>query len=270
VGLLYLRARWYDPATGRFLTRDPFPGLAALPQTQHPYVYARNNPINLTDPSGRFVPVIAGVLAGGLIGAGAYAISATMSGQQLNARDMLVVAGTGAVAGGLIGSGVGILAMIGAGAGSSGIGYLAANAWTGSAFCVKDFGVAVGIGGLSGALTPVVGTSLPGIMGLEATANVAQYWLTELTSGRRPTMGGTIWSAATGMTAGWIGGPYTYVDIGFDLTSPRLDQHLLRAMLREEVTSTVFRETPRSFAAGILSEMPDPSYLLAWLEEMTR
>ncbi|MFB0535678.1 MAG: RHS repeat-associated core domain-containing protein, partial [Anaerolineae bacterium] len=26
-GLLYLWARWYDPATGRFLTRDPFPGL---------------------------------------------------------------------------------------------------------------------------------------------------------------------------------------------------------------------------------------------------
>jgi RHS repeat-associated protein len=53
-GLLYLRARWYDPATGRFLTRDPFPGLAALPQTQHPYVYVGNNPVNLVDPSGRY------------------------------------------------------------------------------------------------------------------------------------------------------------------------------------------------------------------------
>jgi len=52
--LLYLRARWYDPATGRFLTRDPFPGLAALPQTQHPYVYVGNNPVNLVDPSGRY------------------------------------------------------------------------------------------------------------------------------------------------------------------------------------------------------------------------
>ncbi len=54
-GLLYLRARWYDATTGRFTTRDPFPGLAALPQTLHPYVYALNNPINLTDPSGEFV-----------------------------------------------------------------------------------------------------------------------------------------------------------------------------------------------------------------------
>ncbi len=267
---MYLRARWYDPATGRFLTRDPYPGLAVLPATQHSYVYVGNNPVNLSDPGGRFINVVAGIVAGGLIGAGAYAISVTMAGQQFSTRDMLIVAGTGAVAGGFIGSGVGILAMVGAGAGSSGFGYLAANAWTGSAFCVKDFGIAVGIGALSGALTPVVGTSLAGIMGLEATANVAQYWLTELTSGRRPTAGGTIWSVGTGMVAGWIGGPYTSVDIGFDLTSPWLDQHLLRTMVREEVTWTVFRETPRSFAAGILSEMPDPSYLLVWLEEVIR
>ncbi len=43
--LIYLRARWYDPALGRFLTRDPFPGLAALPSTQHPYVYVGNTPL---------------------------------------------------------------------------------------------------------------------------------------------------------------------------------------------------------------------------------
>ncbi|MCP4540457.1 MAG: hypothetical protein GY832_25240 [Chloroflexi bacterium] len=34
------------------MSEDPFPGFAALPQTQHPYIYVRNNPINLTDPSG--------------------------------------------------------------------------------------------------------------------------------------------------------------------------------------------------------------------------
>ncbi|HTP10592.1 MAG TPA: RHS repeat-associated core domain-containing protein [Anaerolineae bacterium] len=27
-GLVYLRARWYDSATERFTTRDPFPGFA--------------------------------------------------------------------------------------------------------------------------------------------------------------------------------------------------------------------------------------------------
>jgi len=53
-GLQYLRARYYDPATGRFLGRDPFPGLAALPATQNPYAYALNNPVNLTDPTGLY------------------------------------------------------------------------------------------------------------------------------------------------------------------------------------------------------------------------
>jgi RHS repeat-associated protein len=56
-GLIYLRARWYDPATGRFTTRDPFPGFAVLPQTLHPYVYVNNNPVNLTDPSGEIADI---------------------------------------------------------------------------------------------------------------------------------------------------------------------------------------------------------------------
>jgi RHS repeat-associated protein len=52
-GLLYLRARYYDPQTGRFLQRDTFGGFAGRPQSLHRYTYAENNPGNLTDPSGR-------------------------------------------------------------------------------------------------------------------------------------------------------------------------------------------------------------------------
>lgn len=47
--LVYLRARWYDPETGQFLTRDPIEAI-----TQDPYGYAGNNPINATDPTGLF------------------------------------------------------------------------------------------------------------------------------------------------------------------------------------------------------------------------
>lgn len=54
-GLQYLRARWYDPAMGRFTQVDPFPGLSSLPGTQHPYAYALNNPVRYTDPSGESV-----------------------------------------------------------------------------------------------------------------------------------------------------------------------------------------------------------------------
>jgi RHS repeat-associated protein len=46
-GLIYLRARYYDPTTGQFLSRDP---LASI--TRQAYGYARGNPLGLTDPSG--------------------------------------------------------------------------------------------------------------------------------------------------------------------------------------------------------------------------
>ena len=44
-GLEYLRARYYDASTGRFLSQDP------LPLMQR-YAYANDNPANLVDPSG--------------------------------------------------------------------------------------------------------------------------------------------------------------------------------------------------------------------------
>src|SRR5205823_1374294 len=46
-GLYYLRARYYDPTTGQFLSRDPM-----LNRTWMPYSYAANDPANLTDSSG--------------------------------------------------------------------------------------------------------------------------------------------------------------------------------------------------------------------------
>jgi len=46
-GLIYMRARIYDPATGQFLTRDP-----AESVTGQPYTYAHDNPLNAIDPNG--------------------------------------------------------------------------------------------------------------------------------------------------------------------------------------------------------------------------
>ena len=46
-GLLYLRARYYDPATAQFLTVDPLVSLTA-----QPYTYASANPLNAIDPTG--------------------------------------------------------------------------------------------------------------------------------------------------------------------------------------------------------------------------
>jgi RHS repeat-associated protein len=46
-GLYYLRARYYDPATGQFLTRDPIASI-----TQEPYAYVGGNPLNIADLTG--------------------------------------------------------------------------------------------------------------------------------------------------------------------------------------------------------------------------
>ncbi len=46
-GLIYLRARTYDPATAQFLTVDPIASI-----TQAPYYYAGDNPLNKADPTG--------------------------------------------------------------------------------------------------------------------------------------------------------------------------------------------------------------------------
>jgi len=52
VGAYYLRARYYDPASGSFLSRDPARGNLANPLTQQAYAYVGGDPVNLIDPSG--------------------------------------------------------------------------------------------------------------------------------------------------------------------------------------------------------------------------
>ena len=51
-GLDYLRARYYDPDLGRFISKDAFSGLLGDPMSQHDYQYAHFNPVNFSDPSG--------------------------------------------------------------------------------------------------------------------------------------------------------------------------------------------------------------------------
>ncbi len=67
-GTIYLRARHYSPALGRFLQRDTFGGFAARPQSLNRYAYAENNPARFTDPSGH-CPFCIAIAAGATIGA---------------------------------------------------------------------------------------------------------------------------------------------------------------------------------------------------------
>ena len=51
-GLQYLRARYYAPQNGGFITQDSFSGVLTNALSQNQYTYAHNNPVNYADPSG--------------------------------------------------------------------------------------------------------------------------------------------------------------------------------------------------------------------------
>jgi uncharacterized protein RhaS with RHS repeats len=97
--LMYMRNRYYDPATGRFTQQDPI-GLAG---GLNLYGFANGDPVNFSDPFGlnpwwrlAFAGARGGVVVGGLIGGVPGAVIAGVVG-----------AGLGAVGGILIGDALG-------------------------------------------------------------------------------------------------------------------------------------------------------------------
>lgn len=121
-GLQYLRARYYDPTQGRFITRDTWEGNSYQPMSYNLWAYGNANPVLYTDPSGRnpllaalVAPLVGlaasiggGMVAGGIFGYAMYPVA--LSGQcgceaQLQAiasGDRWHYAESNALAGGLI------------------------------------------------------------------------------------------------------------------------------------------------------------------------
>ena len=54
-GLQYLRARYYNSTTGRFITEDTYDGNIYEPLTRNQYLYTNNDPVNYIDPNGHFI-----------------------------------------------------------------------------------------------------------------------------------------------------------------------------------------------------------------------
>jgi len=54
LGLYYLRARYFNPQTGRFWTMDSFEGNQQDPLSLHKYLYAADNAVNMVDPLGKW------------------------------------------------------------------------------------------------------------------------------------------------------------------------------------------------------------------------
>jgi len=64
-GTIYLRARYYNPSIGRFISRDSVAGKLEDPLSLNLYTYCHNNPIIFIDESGHWV---LGAVFGGIMG----------------------------------------------------------------------------------------------------------------------------------------------------------------------------------------------------------
>jgi RHS repeat-associated protein len=126
-GLVYLRARSYDPVLGRFMSRDTWAGTTSASQSLNRYAYVGNNPTSVTDPSGR-CPWCAGAAVGGLIGGvaglGGYLIGSIATGQSLDLGQAALATAGGAITGGVCGVTLGF-ACLAAGAATSVVQYQA-------------------------------------------------------------------------------------------------------------------------------------------------
>lgn len=125
-GLQYLRARYYSPEQGRFITRDPFTGYLNQPSTLNPYAYVTNDPINLTDPSGEnplllVVGGLGGLLGGAIYGYGSQVVRNLGHGicfwdalsYNISAGEVALYTGVGGILGiGMGGTMVGIQALV--------------------------------------------------------------------------------------------------------------------------------------------------------------
>jgi len=93
----YFGARYYTSNIGRFMSPDPLRGTLADPQTLNMYAYVRNNPTNLTDPTGmQCTPGPAGQCVG-QTQAQDKAATTTPPAQNTSASGKTIAKGTGEV-----------------------------------------------------------------------------------------------------------------------------------------------------------------------------
>jgi RHS repeat-associated protein len=154
IGQQYLRARYYDPATGRFNRLDPFFGNINDPQSFHKYLYSHADPISNFDPSGtNAVMAVLASIVGGFAGAivGGYSgyvqgiASYGLDGMEDNSANISAI----------------LWAIVGAAAGSAPGFYLS-----------RQYGAAgFGAGALQGALDAALGKADPIDAAIEGLAS---------------------------------------------------------------------------------------------------
>jgi len=180
-GLNYVRARYYTPEIGRFVTKDLLTGDDKDGQSLNRYVYALNNPVIFIDANGRlvWVPILAaaGAIIGTAVSSGAYiAETLVLHQEEFDWRKLVGTAVGGALGGAITGgcASVGPLGAIACGSVSGLAGAVAEKATTdflilatgGSIeFTNEDLyniGLSTALGGVFGGVANAV---LPGVSG---------------------------------------------------------------------------------------------------------
>jgi RHS repeat-associated protein len=161
-GLLYFGYRYYAPALGKWITRDPIGESGGY----NLYAYVLNDPISSMDPSGK-IPLVGGAIIGGIAGGYGGFLSGIQSG---NLTTGILGGVAGAAAGAIVGallpqasSAVG--GMIGgaiSGAFGGALGGGLGEALSDPCASAGDIGLAAAKGGGIGALTGALGGGLSG------------------------------------------------------------------------------------------------------------
>ena len=110
-GLIYMRARVYDPATAQFLTQDPLEAI-----TGEPYSYVADNPLNHRDPTGLFLGIPGTPSTGEIVGVVGEHFGQIVA---VTAAGVCIVASAGVCAGAILIGGAANAAVIYANGGSA-------------------------------------------------------------------------------------------------------------------------------------------------------
>ena len=155
----YLRARYYNPANGRFTQQDAWAFMdTSDPLSLNLYAYCCNNPVMYVDPHGNFAilatlaTIAVGAAIGAVIDAGAQLIQNGGNVKDINWRSVGASAAAGAVTTGLAmltgGVSLGVEATVAGGALTGAAGYVTYNTVNGSEVSAAGFASAMAFGGL--------------------------------------------------------------------------------------------------------------------------
>lgn len=97
-GLLQMRARWYSPSLGRFLSEDPI----GFGGGMNWHAYCGGDPLMRVDPEGTFAHILIGAGIGGVVGVGSQFISDLIRGETSGFNQYAGAFVGGAVTGGMV------------------------------------------------------------------------------------------------------------------------------------------------------------------------